>query len=105
MEAQAIERSMLQIQASSTPGNAQFDMNGNASNGGGLVTLPHSVQNEDPDDLFGLLADDNTTAYQDESELEGDAETTRQNGNKGLDIKGVSSEGIYGYLELENDRG
>ncbi|KAK5457136.1 hypothetical protein LTS15_004917 [Exophiala xenobiotica] len=69
MEAQAIERSMIQVQASST--------NGNTSNGGGLVSLPHSFQNEDPDDLFGLLAGDSTTAYQGVSELEGDDETTR----------------------------
>jgi hypothetical protein len=71
MEAQAIESSMLQIQASSTPGNARFDMAGNASNGGGLILLPPSIQNEDPDDLFELLAGDNTTAYQGMSELGG----------------------------------
>lgn len=77
VEAQALERNMLQ--ASTTRANAQFDMTGNASNTGGFVLLPQTVQSADPDDLFGFLAGADTLGIQQGvPELEGDCEATRQ---------------------------
>ena len=80
VEAQALERSMLQA-SRGTRANAQFDMAGNASNGGEsrFVLLPQTVQSADPDELFGFLAGDDTLGIQQGvSELEGDGEATQQ---------------------------